>query len=351
MRKKSLITRNYIVDVLVILFVCVLYKILFGTPDIKSSLMIASMIIMVFSADCFVSLHLNIKGYGSMNGLVAFGVFTWLMYQIIYRDIYNNVLKTTCVLLVIVLALSMGVCIHSHLNNTFMPSGRINRLCLVMAYRYVRYILLFSALEVIIIALVFCFTDKPHYSSKSTDYSISENETYDKAFEDHIDSLMVLIDGSWEVLDEQQKLNILKLICDIQCRKLGVDKDITIKSERMDNMHKANYSDESSLITINKLLLEDGSASNCAEAIIHQCRHAGQYALLRWSDMLNDTQKNSVYMHELGIPEFREELSNDIDGEKNGYDRCADQAACEEDARTYAFIEVGSLYWILNNNL
>ncbi len=160
-------------------------------------------------------------------------------------------------------------------------------------------------------------------------------------------SAKIGLEGSkWNDYDTQERLDLLQIICDYECTcSLGCKSPKVLAGHLEQDTIYGEYNQTMNTITININHLKNDSAEKVLNTLLHEVRHAYQYALVK---MFNKVEEN-LDMEDLMLPCFRNALSfrNDFDNYKNNDDDYYDyyDQEIERDSRNWALFMVKEIYW------
>lgn len=138
---------------------------------------------------------------------------------------------------------------------------------------------------------------------------------------------------TWKKLSNQEKVDVLRLIADIEAYDLGISAVSVVRSEKLNSLYTlAEYDSESRTITIDLQHLRD-PAYDVVQSVIHEMRHAYQHMVVESLPSENEVISCRFYEQPR---KWREEFLNYNSGYgSEGYEAYASQS-CEEDARRYS---------------
>ena len=167
--------------------------------------------------------------------------------------------------------------------------------------------------------------------------STEENDTSSSFIEyldENSDTFDLLEESKWQTLTNNQKLDVLQMVCNAERIRLGIQASIRIKSRYFENNLLGSYMKADQTIIINtKLLKEDSSAKEVLECCTHECFHALQYDLVELYDSVPDEKKKLMIFNT--VEKYKTEFTNYKDGYCADFDDYYDQSV-EEDARCFS---------------
>ena len=150
--------------------------------------------------------------------------------------------------------------------------------------------------------------------------------------DENSDAFDLLEESKWQTLTNNQKLDVLQMVCNGERIRLGIQSSIRIKSRYFENNLLGSYVKADQTIIINTKLLKEGTAEEVMACTTHECFHSLQYDLVALYDSVPDEKKKLMIFNT--VEKYKTEFSN----YKDGY--CADfndyyGQSVEEDARSY----------------
>lgn len=167
----------------------------------------------------------------------------------------------------------------------------------------------------------------------------TEGETISK----NMDVVLLLQEDSWAHLDAAGRLNIMKIIADIEANYLGIP-EVSVCTEVLEEHTMGYYNDSTRTITLNLSYLANADAQTMLTTICHECYHAYQHRLVELYNGLNAEDKDLLLFFEAA--QYREEFANYIDGSENYY--AYSSQWCEADSEKYAEEAVIDYYYRIN---
>ena len=151
--------------------------------------------------------------------------------------------------------------------------------------------------------------------------------------DENSDTFDLLEESKWQTLTNNQKLDVLQMICNAERFRLGVQSSIRIKSRYFENNLLGSYVKADQTILINTKLLKEGTTKEVLECCTHECFHALQYDLIEFYDSIPEDQKKLMIFDT--VEKYKTEFSNYKDGYCADFDDYYDQSV-EEDARSFS---------------
>lgn len=178
-------------------------------------------------------------------------------------------------------------------------------------------------------------------------YSSNKTENYDiqsiESFNSVRDSLQ---SEKWETYSNQEKLDILQVICDYECKNsLGCDSPKVVAGHPERDTIYGSYSSQTKTITISVDHLANDPAEDVLDTLLHEARHAYQHAAVNAlnaieKDLSEEAKALSCFKT---IKAYRDNFENYISGSKDYYSYY-DQDV-ESDSRSWAEWRVMSEYY------
>ena len=151
--------------------------------------------------------------------------------------------------------------------------------------------------------------------------------------DENSDTFDLLEESKWQTLPNNQKLDVLQMVCNGERIRLGIQSSIRIKSRYFENNLLGSYVKADQTIIINTKLLKEGTAEEVMACTTHECFHSLQYDLVALYDSVPDEKKKLMIFNT--VEKYKTEFSNYKDGYCADFDDYYDQSV-EEDARSYS---------------
>lgn len=168
-------------------------------------------------------------------------------------------------------------------------------------------------------------------SAKATAGNAATNEFTIKS---EIETLLVFSDGTWEQLTNIEKLGILQTVTNIEAVYLGIPYELTVGAAALKDNVVGGYNDSSHSVLVDLDSLENDSAYDLLDTILHEARHAYQHSLISLYQIAAPEYKQLLVFKE--VQQYNAEFSNYAHGTSDETFDDYYYQACEEDARTYA---------------
>ena len=209
--------------------------------------------------------------------------------------------------------------------------------------RHSDYICCALAILSIVLLLLSSFGGLQAYShtSKPTELSM----TLEEAERQHREACRNLEKEEWSALTTQKKLDLLQAICDYECEFVLGCKSIRLYSGLTGREGVlGEYSEQSKSFTINEEHLIHSDVEDVIDTVLHEVRHAYQYALidayLSLKPYIKDEHQNLLPFQR--AREFSEEFDNYCSGEDDFYKYFLQEV--EKDSRTWATKRMKEFY-------
>ncbi|MDD6155808.1 MAG: hypothetical protein PUB52_02115 [Lachnospiraceae bacterium] len=183
--------------------------------------------------------------------------------------------------------------------------GSIYKIIFGRIYHYLRFIRGYLGLisMIIIIGLPICYkyVSDELYEKIYINTVQESNGTDNNFFRDNISMISYIrSDDSWNNLSINRKRQIAKLIIQNEIIYLGIPEGVYVEFVcDMPKMTWGSYRNESRTIFINLEVLENGSAEDSLNTILHEMRHLYQANLVDIYCRLSTEEKNIAYFSEL----------------------------------------------------
>lgn len=168
-------------------------------------------------------------------------------------------------------------------------------------------------------------------STKATSGNTSVEEF---SIDSKIETLLVFGDGTWERLTNTEKIDILQTVANIESTFLGIPFELNVGAAAMKDNVVGGYNDNTHSILIDFDSLENDSAYDLLDTILHEARHAYQHSLISLYQIAAPEYKQLLVFKE--VQQYDAEFSNYTHGTSDETFNDYYYQACEEDARTYA---------------
>lgn len=123
----------------------------------------------------------------------------------------------------------------------------------------------------------------------------------------HLNELMPLVDGTYNNLSTQEKLDILQIVCNIESTYSGNSKGISIALKSLfandEVCTQGCFSNFEERIYLNLDVFDDMSESEALYVTLHECFHANQYEQIKLLNALSDEFKDNALLHEAKLYE------------------------------------------------
>ena len=166
-----------------------------------------------------------------------------------------------------------------------------------------------------------------------------EGETISK----NMEAVLLLQEDSWAKLDATERLNVMKVIADIEANYLGIP-ELSVCTEVLEEHTMGYYNDSARTITLNLSYLANADAHTMLTTICHECYHAYQYRLVELYNELDSEDRGLLLFYEAS--QYRDEFANYIDGSDDYY--AYSRQWCEADSDEYAEDAVRDYYYRIN---
>ena len=180
-------------------------------------------------------------------------------------------------------------------------------------------------------------------------FLLSPSKVQDKTtLNDSITTVCKFDEGLWGECSTSERLDALQTVANIEAAYLGLPHGLTIEVDILPETKLACYNDNTHTISISIDHIENDTASENLNSILHEARHAMQYRLCDAYDSL-DAEMQSLVIFQPILKLQAELSSNYIEPEEN-YIKYYSQH-CETDARDYAEQKSVSYYTEIERHL
>lgn len=170
----------------------------------------------------------------------------------------------------------------------------------------------------------------------------SEGETISK----NMEAVLLLQEDRWAQLDATERLNLMKVIADIEANYLGIPK-VSICTEVLDEHTFGHYNNSTRTITLNLSYLTTANANTMLTTVCHESYHAYQYRLVELYEGLKAEDRDLLLFNEAA--QYRDEFVNYVDGSDNYY--AYSRQWCEADSEEYAEDAVIDYYYRIEQHI
>lgn len=155
----------------------------------------------------------------------------------------------------------------------------------------------------------------------------------------HLDELMPIIDGTYQDLSVQERLDMFQRVVNIECTYFGSSIAVSVKmkpfpSNQIDTY--AYYSESEKRIYINENLFQNIDVDDALFIVLHECYHIYQSEQKKLFESVPEEFKNLMILNEAKMN--KEGLDDYISAEEN-YDEYKNQFI-EKQADDYAYSEM-----------
>lgn len=150
----------------------------------------------------------------------------------------------------------------------------------------------------------------------------------------------------WETYNNQEKLDILQVICDYECKNnLGCDSPKVVAGHPEHDAIYGSYSSQTKTIIINVEHLANDPAEDVLDTLLHEARHAYQHAAVNAfnaieEDLSEEAKALSCFKT---IESYRDNFENYISGNGDYYSYYDQEV--ESDSRSWAEWRIMSEYY------
>lgn len=153
-------------------------------------------------------------------------------------------------------------------------------------------------------------SDAKYNLGSGFDTNYTENEYSLTA---NIDSISkIRNEREWKQLDIAQRLQVLQDICQCEENYFGLEHQVRVVMDDLDEYTLASYNDSEKLITIDRQHLENDNPKDICETILHEMFHMYEHSLCKlYLDSNESQRKLRVFQH---CDEYIKEMVNYQDG-------------------------------------
>lgn len=312
----------------------------------QSSLLLVSSIIFGLSVGILLT-HKHRRNHVSLvsNVILAYGIYYTLSLWFIDRSLLGNLITIAAVLAACYASLVFSTYIIERArNNVDVSIWRCLSSVLLNCRTLAAFVLAFSIMFSISMPLLgFPFSEiQEDTVILDTAGSQPEGETISK----NMEAVLLLQEDSWAKLDATERLNVMKVIADIEANYLGIPK-VSICTEVLDEHTFGHYNNSTRTITLNLSYLTTASARTMLTTVCHESYHAYQYRLVELYEGLKAEDKDLLLFNEAA--QYRDEFANYVDGSDNYY--TYSRQWCEADSEEYAEDAVIDYYYRIEQHI
>lgn len=149
---------------------------------------------------------------------------------------------------------------------------------------------------------------------------------------DHMETLALLQEDSWESLTVQERLNVLQVAANIEQRYLGLPNELNVGAGNLEENVHGCYLDQTHEILVDMDSLLEDPSWDVLETVCHEAYHSYEHRMIEAVKDVDENSKNLKLFRKAEI--YAEEFGNYATGED---DFCHYfEQKCESDARDYA---------------
>ena len=149
---------------------------------------------------------------------------------------------------------------------------------------------------------------------------------------DNIDTLTVLRNGEWKNMSIDEKTDVLQILANIYRYIEHVPHELNVGVSNLGDSVRGCYDDKQHKITLSLDLMQNGSAQDVTEVLLHEVEHSRQHAMVLAYEEASEELRELDMFCEAAI--YKREFE-DYKGEFSDFCEYYNQN-CEEDARDYA---------------
>ncbi len=343
MKQNTLSIKDYIFElslwtlVAYVWYNTLLFVNLKGKTVLESHGILIAIILIIYVTNMFVTFKWEKNYFSILTSLVIpFGIYTFIAY---------NWWMTFCYKIIICIALGIG-CLFVGMIVVSKVGGRTKkkriRTKLRLTYLGVRVI---SA--VISVCLMVCLGVRLLVGGKALGHSeqMSTHCEEECTIANNIETVLLLRDEEWIKLSLENRLEVLKCICDIERHYLGITEEIPVYASILEEHVLGCFSVSSNAIYISENVLKEDDASHALAVLTHEAFHAAEWEYVQIYRRLDDNAKNNYFFYSASL--YSDEFSNYIKS-KESYTDYFEQTL-ERDARSYSKRAVAEYYQRIND--
>lgn len=155
----------------------------------------------------------------------------------------------------------------------------------------------------------------------------------------NIDTVLMLQEDRWALLSIEERMQVLKVVCDIEANYLGIN-EVRVCADPLGEETLGSYNDKTRCVTLSYELLEQEDAHTLLEVTLHEMYHAYQYRLVDLYNSLQTHERQLLLMRDAA--RYKENFDNYENGYKSYYAYATQE--CELDSDNYAAWGVEDYY-------
>lgn len=287
----------------------------------KSRIILFLLIFSMLPISRFVLYQRSSKWVVISSIVLPFGVYTYLAYRSFLAKSMNITIIVCAVVSVMYCLLAMLQRIKKVKNKRKVLSYRMKKCVFVTSS-------IFTIGFLVIMAPLFF---KGTLNGSVIELNIANKKDESATIKVNIEYLQKLKYESWCALSIEERLELMQCCADIECNYLGISQVKVVASNLAGGVLGA-YDSRYDIVKLRLDLIENGSADDVLDTLLHECRHKYQNQLII-SYNKADEQSKKLFIYKR-VPQYAENFSNYYDGDDD-YEKYYNQA-CEEDARDYA---------------
>lgn len=156
------------------------------------------------------------------------------------------------------------------------------------------------------------------------------SKTDDATIKGNIEYLQNLKYEYWNKLTVKQRLEVMQCCADIECNYLGIN-EVQVVASNLEASVLGTYDLRYNIIKLKLDLIANGDGEDALDILLHECRHAYQYALIE--SYINADESSRKLLIYNRVPDLCQNFLDYYNGDD--YEIYYNQA-CEEDSREYA---------------
>lgn len=165
-------------------------------------------------------------------------------------------------------------------------------------------------------------------------------ETESVTMEDHMETLCLLEEERWALLDPEEKLTVLQTVANIEVSRLGLSHELNLRAAPLGELLLGQYVDDTHEIMLNVELLTTATAHAALEVVAHEAHHAYEWRLIDLYESC-DAEKQKLMIFD-DARQYQVEFSQYVSGVDDflGYL----EQSVEIDSQVYAYLTVENYY-------
>lgn len=316
--------------------------------------------------------------YESLKTLLIMSLVSLLIYTIIFRRWKNGWTAIACFVMpfgiytvityaatspIFIRIVTVSAFVLSTAYTVLLLTRKVNnksKKTLVRIYKNRIYRCVYSISCIMTVAMIFFMVGiggKSYFGTGLVSSTI-EPEAFNQESDDldilesNMDAVVNLLPSKWERLSTREKINVLQIVCNVECHYLGINDAVTIQGDNLSPYTLGTYSDALKLIQINLDHIENDPVEEVLSSLLHEIYHSYEYRLVDAYNSVTPEYRNLRMFRD--ATHYSQETDNYINPREDYYGYMSQRL--EMDSETYAEYGVAEYYlrigdWMEGNDL